>query len=73
MAPAASERSSLVVSNLLRLISQIAVTFDEEGDRAGARRETSPVRLRFFSYFLYLFVLLKCTEKIQLRLPTHQS
>lgn len=39
----ASKRGSLVVSNPRCLISQIAVTFDE-GDRAGVRRETGPVR-----------------------------
>ncbi len=32
-----------MVSNPRCLISQIAVTFDE-GDRAGVRRETGPVR-----------------------------
>lgn len=59
-----------MVSNPRRLISQIAVTFDE-GDRAGAKRETGLVREGGCVYvFWRCFFLLMCTVQIQL-CPLH--
>lgn len=58
-----------MVSNPRRLISQIAVTFDE-GDRAGVKRETGLVREGGCVCMLLGFFLLMCTVQIQL-CPLH--
>lgn len=58
------------MSNPCCLISQIAVTFDE-GDRAGAKRETGPVREGvwvLFCFFQYLFIYFLLMYTVQIRL-----